>query len=287
MLIVEQISTLTVDADTAAFDVNTGSGGFGFNTANNGSFNLNIGGNGSVGINDNSGTGSIDMNAGTNGVAINSNGPVYLNADNIGNFYINGLNPVTSTTIAGTSAPTDPCSATQNTYVIEINATPTAYQCSNATGSYAWNTLGGGGGGSVNVNGSPVSSPNFNGTTPAAPGGNTNCTWQVSGSSVSCYVPNGGGGGASQFFTGSVAGTSPQTYTLVASAATNTMYKICSAWTFLTGSGSVTGETMVLTWTSAQTVNTTQTFAVPEFNTSAVVQPTCTTVYAQPGTVSH
>ena len=115
------------------------------------------------------------MNAGTNGVAINSNGPVYLNADNIGNFYINGLNPVTSTTIAGTSAPTDPCSATQNTYVIEINATPTAYQCSNATGSYAWNTLGGGGGGSVNVNGSPVSSPNFNGTTPAAPGGNTNC----------------------------------------------------------------------------------------------------------------
>ena len=40
-------------ADTAAFDVNTGSGGFGFNTDNNGSFNLNIGGNGSVVINDN------------------------------------------------------------------------------------------------------------------------------------------------------------------------------------------------------------------------------------------
>jgi hypothetical protein len=43
--------------------------------------------------------------------------------------------------IAGTSAPTDPCSATDNTFAIEINATPTSYQCSNATGSYAWNAL--------------------------------------------------------------------------------------------------------------------------------------------------
>lgn len=45
-------------------------------------------------------------------------------------------------------------------------------------------------GGSVSVNGSPVTSPNFNGTTPAAPGGNTNVTFQVSGSSISGYVPS-------------------------------------------------------------------------------------------------
>jgi hypothetical protein len=31
---------------------------------------------------------------------------------------------------------------------------------------------------------------NFNNTTPAAPGGNTNVTWQQSGDSVSGYVPN-------------------------------------------------------------------------------------------------
>jgi hypothetical protein len=31
-----------------------------------------------------------------------------------------------------------------NAFAIEINTTPTAYQCSNATGSYAWNVLGGG-----------------------------------------------------------------------------------------------------------------------------------------------
>ena len=108
----------------------------------------------------------------------------------------------------------------------------------------------------------------------------------LSSGSNNCATPSGGGGGGggSQFFTGSVAGTSPQAYTLVSSVAGGTMYNICSAWTFLTSSGTVTGESMVVTWTSAQTVNTTGTFSVPEFNTSNVVQPTCTTIYAQTGT---
>lgn len=48
-------------------------------------------------------------------------------------------------------------------------------------------TGGGGGGGSVNVNGGSVSSPNFNGTTPAAPAGTVNVIYQVSGSNVSAY----------------------------------------------------------------------------------------------------
>jgi len=50
----------------------------------------------------------------------------------------------------------------------------------------------GSGGTSVKVNGSTISNPNFNNTTPAAPGGATNVTWQVSGSSVSAYVAAGG-----------------------------------------------------------------------------------------------
>jgi hypothetical protein len=54
---------------------------------------------------------------------------------------------------------------------------------------------GGGGSTSVLVNGSPITNPNFNDTTPAAPPGNTNVTWQVSGSNVSAYVPTGGGSG--------------------------------------------------------------------------------------------
>src|SRR6202044_1362438 len=35
---------------------------------------------------------------------------------------------------------------------------------------------------------------NFNNTTPSAPGGNTNVTFQQSGDNVSAYVPTGGGG---------------------------------------------------------------------------------------------
>lgn len=53
---------------------------------------------------------------------------------------------------------------------------------------------GGGGGTTVRVNGSVVNNPNFNNTTPAAPAGNINVTFQVTGSSISAYVPTGGGG---------------------------------------------------------------------------------------------
>ena len=47
----------------------------------------------------------------------------------------------------------------------------------------------GGSGGSVNVNGSSVSSPNFNASTPAAGSGYNNATLQVAGSNVSIQVP--------------------------------------------------------------------------------------------------
>ncbi len=60
---------------------------------------------------------------------------------------------------------------------------------SSTVGLFNLASCGTGGGGSVNVNGSAVSSPNFNGTTPAAGSGFTNATFQVSGSSVSVEVP--------------------------------------------------------------------------------------------------
>jgi hypothetical protein len=53
---------------------------------------------------------------------------------------------------------------------------------------------------SVTINGgSSLGTANINGTTPAAPGGNTNVTFQVSGSNVSAYVPTSGGGGSGLF----------------------------------------------------------------------------------------
>lgn len=48
-----------------------------------------------------------------------------------------------------------------------------------------------GSGSSVQINGSVINNPNFNNTTPAAPSGNVNVTFQVSGSEVSAYVPIG------------------------------------------------------------------------------------------------
>ncbi len=46
-----------------------------------------------------------------------------------------------------------------------------------------------GGGSSVYVNAAKITSPNFNDSAPAAPGGYGNVVWQVTGSSVSAYVP--------------------------------------------------------------------------------------------------
>jgi hypothetical protein len=71
-------------------------------------------------------------------------------------------------TYAGSSTPSATCSAILNNGYIAINATPTAYQCSNATGSYAWNTLGGS---SFN----PASPGPIGGTTPST-GAFTNLT---------------------------------------------------------------------------------------------------------------
>lgn len=49
-----------------------------------------------------------------------------------------------------------------------------------------------GGGSTVSVNAASVSNPNFNDTTPAAPGGFTNVIWNVSGSNVSAYYATSG-----------------------------------------------------------------------------------------------
>jgi len=83
--------------------------------------------------------------------------------------------------------------------VAQINATGTPSSSTFLRGDGSWASASGGS--SVSVNGSSVSNPNFNGTTPAAPGGNQNVTWQSDGSgNVSAYIPsslppNGSAGG--------------------------------------------------------------------------------------------
>jgi hypothetical protein len=47
----------------------------------------------------------------------------------------------------------------------------------------------GAGSSSVFINATKIASPNFNNSSPAAPVGNVNVTWQITGSSVSGYVP--------------------------------------------------------------------------------------------------
>ncbi|HEU5351445.1 MAG TPA: glycosyl hydrolase family 28-related protein, partial [Terracidiphilus sp.] len=63
----------------------------------------------------------------------------------------NGYQPIGSFTYAGTGTPSAACSATSNNGWFAINATPAAYQCSNATGSYTWNPFGGAGGGVASI----------------------------------------------------------------------------------------------------------------------------------------
>jgi len=64
-----------------------------------------------------------------------------------------------------------------------------------------------GGGTSVNVNGSPVSNPNFNGTTPAAGSNGKNIAFQVSGSNVSGEIV--GDGNVAHFLNGQGGYTAP------------------------------------------------------------------------------
>ena len=59
-------------------------------------------------------------------------------------------------------------------------------------------------GSTLDVNGAPVSSPNLNNTTPAAPGGDLNVIFQVSGGNVSAYVPVSGIGTVTSFSSGNI-----------------------------------------------------------------------------------
>lgn len=78
----------------------------------------------------------------------------------------------------------------------------------------------GGGSSSVFINSVSVSNPNFNDTTPAAPGGKVNVKWQVSGSNVSAYVDLSGTGTVTSvgFATGS--GAADALYTISGSPIT-------------------------------------------------------------------
>ena len=116
------------------------------------------------------------LNATQSALNLQGAGSTVLTSDNIGNV-----------TITGTSFKTD---GTLNPIQSTLNIIGTGSV--SATSDNAGNvTIAGAMVSSVSVNGSSVTSPNFNGSTPAAPAGNQNVIWQVSGSSVSAYIPAG------------------------------------------------------------------------------------------------
>jgi hypothetical protein len=94
----------------------------------------------------------------------------------------------------GNGAPSIPCGGSQNGNYYLDYATGNVYKCNGSSWGSPVATIGGGGS-VVKVNGSTLATVNFNGTTPPPPGGNQNCTFQVSGQNVSCFVPTSGGGG--------------------------------------------------------------------------------------------
>jgi hypothetical protein len=108
------------------------------------------------------------------------------------------------------------------------------------------------GSGSISVNGTSVSSPNLNGTTPAAPSGSTNCTWAVSGSSVSCSIPATSSGGVTLTgpVTGSGTGTIATTITptgVTAGSYTNPNITLNAAGQVLTASNGSSGGVSSIT----------------------------------------
>ena len=168
-------------------------------------------------------------------------------------FNLNGLGALTITKAPGMTplAPGDmaagtPClSGSGGFCVADITANGIGWTLNNPQTS-----SGGGGGTSVSVNGASVTNPNFNGTTPAAPSGNTNCAWAVSGSSVSCSVPTSSGGGAVGGTLAIAAGT--QAANSCAAVATVTDTGLTTSGAFSRPTIAYTGSTAGLTgWDAA------------------------------------
>lgn len=194
----------------------------------------------------------------------------------IGSVAFSGILPGTNTQalVMGTGGTlmvsgTGAVQATQIQDVIISGTPPTTGQVLTATSATTanWQT-GSGGGGSVNVNGSSVTSPNF-GTLPAAPGTNTLITWQVSGSNVSAYaqLPQIFAPISNEFLTGYTASTG--VYTAAQPSFANISGTFTSAQA---GAGSyaisVTGTATTITGT----ITFSQVTSVPTFaqNTPAV-----------------
>jgi hypothetical protein len=85
---------------------------------------------------------------------------------------------------------------------------------------------GAGGGTTVNINGSGVSNPNFNGTTPAAQTNNVNVTFQVSSSNVSAEIPVNSANAAAGLDANARIGLAqlPQDFTCTAASGSSTDY---------------------------------------------------------------
>ena len=218
--------------------------------------------------------GSPAVGGGSVGGWVANNGAIWIVEETLPNSGGSGGFPIVlgSTSIAANSTTTSVAGLTVNG--VTLNGAGSSSLFLNQAGGYTTPA----GGGSVSVNGTSVSSPNFNDTTPAAGANGLNVVWQHSGSSVSAEIvgdgnsahflngigtfstPAGGGGGGYANVTGSASET---TVALINTACGSGTYYATTPLSIATG-GTVTcpmqfSKAGLLTIASGQTV----TFAQP------------------------
>ena len=139
---------------------------------------------------------------------------------------INAFTNIDWTKVTGTTvAPVTTCTSSSLFGMPYTNTTTGDYYVCSGAG---WVLVAGGGSVSVNVNGSSVSSPNFNDTTPAKTSNGLNITWQHSGSNVSAELV--GDGVITHFLNGQGGFTTPAGGgTIGGSGTTNTIPKFTSS----------------------------------------------------------
>lgn len=208
----------------------------------------------------------------------------------IQNIFGSGSNPTSTLTLSHAAGGTSGAAAVSVPSLIDTAlGSSTSPVCPNGTGG-ALTISGCMAGSTVNVNGTAVSNPNFNGTTPAAGTNGLNVTYQVSGSNVSSEIV--GDGNAAHYLSGtgvysSPAATFAQQHEFIFSSAgtlsyTHNLGTQYPQYSCITKSGTNFSPTW-MTWTDANNMSMTApsatdvicSFGANTAATATTLPPTC------------